>query len=121
MKAFFLLFALTTSFAFAHSQAEERRAIDQLYKTAKELSDKNLRCKVATDCSFLEIGDRACGGAQGYVMVSKKNANLPEITFLAQSSVEKEKEFNAKYGIVSICSLTYPGTASCVKNKCAEL
>ncbi|HXH30373.1 MAG TPA: hypothetical protein VNJ01_06150 [Bacteriovoracaceae bacterium] len=115
------MFALTlTTGAWAQSgnQVRDRAAIDQLFSTTKGLSASDLSCSKTTDCTAMELGSKACGGPSDFVVASKKNKNLEEVSYLAQRTVDRENDYNVSYNVISDCMLRLPPEVSCQANVC---
>lgn len=123
MKCFIIITLFLSSLAFAQDSQQEQdaRAIRELIKSAKALSEAELSCQQDSDCTVIAVGSRACGGPAGYLIASENNSNLAEISFLAHQSMLKEAEYNRRYRILSICSVLMPPEPSCHQKVCKQL
>lgn len=124
MKGLLLFFVLASQFNLGHAVASspqnEMRAIVELKAATNFLSAENLSCRVKSNCINVGIGQKACGGFQGYVLASKKNLNLPEVRYLARRTVVLESNYNQRYHVISDCTAIAAPTNNCVANKCVR-
>ncbi len=117
VNSFVLLLSLTAAFP-ALSAEVTYASLQKLYEASRLLASGDLSCAQASDCTSVEIGSRACGGPQEYLVTSNKNANLDDLKILAASTTRKEDEYNQTSGGISICSFEMPPQLSCVSNVC---
>lgn len=122
MKSIFaLILVCAVSSAFAQQSAEQKKeakAIQATVNKAKKLAALELSCYTDADCEVEQYGDRACGGPQGAIVYSVVNPNAKAVVSLAKKSVRLEQAYNAKYSIISICSMFLMPTPACVQNLC---
>lgn len=84
--------------------------------------DQDNQCKLATDCSVVPIGARACGGPGSYAVYSTKSSNVEVIRSAALKTTKLEQQYNAENSLVSICSMAQmPGFACDQTNKCVAV
>jgi hypothetical protein len=120
MKTFILLALTTLSLqSFAQTTSRELDSIRELGRAAKTLAQTDLRCSVDADCAVLELGSKACGGVQDFLLVSKKHRSLKEILYLAQRTVERESAYNVANSVISDCGIDIARAPSCLRNKCS--
>lgn len=112
-----LLFSLS---AWSQSSQEQQdgAALGALIKSAKLLTETDLRCVSAVDCVAIEIGSRACGGPSTHFITSEFNSNMEEIQYLARQTKIKGEAYNRNYGRISICTVVTPPAVECIKNQC---
>lgn len=108
------------SFAQSVEQTRDRLAIDVLAKSTHALSKLDLRCSDKSDCMIFPMGTRSCGGPSSYVVTSKDHKYLNDIEELANKVTDKEKEYNERYRVISICTVLMPPNVECHDNKCTR-
>ena len=81
----------------------------------------DLSCTSDSECHSIAVGNRACGGPQGYMVYSVAKTDVPRLTDLAAQSARVEGEINALTGLASICSMQMPPTVGCVADLCKEV
>jgi hypothetical protein len=101
-------------------QARERAAIDALVSATKALAEADLFCRSHADCGHVAYGAKACGGPQGYAVVSRWNWNLQETSYLAARSSAKEGAYNRRWNIISDCRFELPPRTRCAANRCVR-
>ena len=78
-------------------------------------------CAKPTECDFIPVGDKACGGPSGYIIFSE-DINLEKLEEIADEYTNLERTYNQKFGIPSDCSLTRPPqNIGCINNACGEI
>ena len=78
-------------------------------------------CEKATECDFIPVGDKACGGPSGYIIFSE-DINLEKLEEIADEYTNLERTYNQKFGIISDCSLTRPPqNIGCINSACGEI
>jgi hypothetical protein len=78
----------------------------------------NTSCTSSSQCHTLALGERACGGPEGYLAYSAAAAPVKPLQALAARYAEQRRAENAKSGIMSTCQmLTDPG-ALCQAGAC---
>lgn len=76
-------------------------------------------CTVASECTVLPIGARACGGPGGYTAYAISSSNSDEIHSLAQLTTTLQRKYNEQNQIMSICSIVPQPSAICnASHKC---
>ena len=120
-----LLFALvlTSTSVFANSGGSAdsiKRSMAKNMAAMVELN-QNLSCRNDRDCDVIAVGARACGGPSGFIIVSSLNPKLEQLSERARLSSQLEREYNARAGVISICSIKRAPEVGCVRNACREL
>ena len=79
-------------------------------------------CEVASDCAFLAMGQRACGGQSSYKIYSKRIGEeaVSKLQALAVESNRLAKKANQKSGLLSTCEIYPLPSPSCVENQCVQ-
>lgn len=127
MKLFLVLVLTATTFSSAFSQtantsqAREREAFLALERAAQYLSKQDLSCRNVADCQVLEIGSKACGGPQKYLISSKANLNFSQIETLSDLTVKREDQYNDRYNVQSDCLALMPPKVNCISKLCTPI
>lgn len=112
-----LVFILLTV-SYAHAQRAENPA-RPLVESMKILAQQDLSCDLATDCTSIVFGSKACGGPNGYIITSKNNPKMAQISKLSSLTVELENDYNFENGVISTCVFIGRPNVSCIENKCS--
>lgn len=82
----------------------------------------NISCKVASDCAFLSIGERACGGPSSYKIYSKQIGEeaIKKLHALAAESTTLARKANKDNGLASTCEFYPLPSLSCIENQCVQ-
>jgi hypothetical protein len=85
------------------SREDDEKLLNDLYAEIEVIS-KEFACSDAKEWKFTEIGQKACGGPQGYIAY---NVNIDTECFLKKVKyyTTLTGTFNDKYGVVSDCSV----------------
>lgn len=94
--------------------------IKGMVDVANHLAGLSLRCQTASDCVPIAMGSRACGGPTSYIFTSKLNPSMEAAMETAALVTKAEKEVNAKFRRMSICSFVIPPDLTCVENTCGQ-
>lgn len=117
-----IIFSLTMLSAFANDDLAQQKKDSVAIKTLKEatvsLAKTDMSCTKDSDCVVFGLGKRACGGPNGFVVASKNNLLIEEVEYLAKQTVEREDEYNSKYGVFSICSILRGHIPTCASKVC---
>ena len=119
MKKYFALILVIVMQTAQASQLSERQALDALGTAVKNLSSLSIECQIDDDCKNLEIGSKACGGPQFFLLASTQNHNYSIIKYLAEKTVGREQAYNIRYEVNSDCSISEDEPTRCLKNKCS--
>ena len=65
-------------------------------------------CSSTGDCRTAPVGSRACGGPRYYLVYCSKTTDSAALLKKLDAIAVAEKEFNAKYQIVSTCEFRMP-------------
>lgn len=112
-----ILMTLSISSAMANEE-RDARVINATITAAQTLASADLSCTKTTDCVVIALGSKACGGPNGFLVASTKNATIRQIRALAKQSEALEAGFNLRYGIVSNCMVAAQPSPSCVAKVC---
>ncbi len=75
-------------------------------------------CDGTTECKFIALGSKPCGGPWSYITYTT-SINVEQLEAAIKDYNQKEDAFNIKWGIVSDCALTLrPISISCENNTC---
>ena len=79
-------------------------------------------CEVVSDCAFVAMGQRACGGPSSYKVYSKLigEAAVSKLQALSAESNALAKKANQESGFLSTCEMYPQPSPSCVKNQCVQ-
>jgi hypothetical protein len=80
----------------------------------------NLSCKQDSDCAFLEVGAKACGGPRSYLIYSKANDKADILKRKANELTDNDKSLNKAQRTMSTCMALLPPEVRCVNLKCAS-
>lgn len=104
---------------------EEMAALKLEYELYKKLRveiseiDYTLDCEQDLDCHAESVGQRLCGGPEGYFIISKKSKNFDEMISTLAAFTKVDKSFQKKIsGFGSFCSFEMKPKLICLKNKC---
>lgn len=121
IKKILLLAAILSFSSISEANQEtEARAIKNLKKAVELIASGDRSCSTETDCDLMAIGHRACGGVGYYTFTSRLNSNYNEVSFLADQTFEKERSYNEKYDIISICSAAMKPEMKCENFVCKK-
>lgn len=75
-------------------------------------------CNEASECKFIALGSKPCGGPWSY-LVYTTSIDVEQLEAAVKDYNQKEAAFNIKWGIPSDCALTLrPASISCENNTC---
>ena len=101
----------------AVNQDTERKALDDLAKEIRELADTAI-CSDNFTCEVIGFGSKPCGGNWEYLVYSNA-IDVAAFTSKVNTYNALEKKFNAKYEIMSDCSVVNPpDEIICDNGKC---
>jgi hypothetical protein len=105
------------------SSAEPDRTKQQLLslKEFTESLNSDLSCTRDSDCESIGYGSRACGGPEGYWIVSHQNPNFEQIEALAQEHRSKAQELNRAMNAIGTCEFIVPPESHCQAGLCQPL
>lgn len=88
----------------------------------EQLRQENLSCRSTKDCFSLELGSKACGGPESYIVLSKRNKSISRIKDKAKEYLELKKAYHPKGAVTfSTCSFVGPSDVACLNKKCQEV
>lgn len=98
------------------SQDDDRAALNKQFEELRAISE-SVSCTDPSTWKFTAVGNKACGGPATYMAYSTE---INESTFLekVKTYTQAEKDFNAKWGAISDCSIQNPPSGiECVDGK----
>ncbi len=99
------------------TQEEEREALN-IYKKAIEDLAATAVCNEATECKFIALGSKPCGGPWSYLIYTT-SIDTEKLKLWVEDYNKKEALFNAKWGTLSDCGITNPPSSiNCENNTC---
>jgi len=79
-----------------------------------------LRCSEQSQCRFLPIGSKPCGGPWSYLLYSKVTTDSAALAVAVERYNAAEAELNRKLGRVSDCGFVSPPKLDCVEGVCTR-
>ncbi|MEP1487814.1 MAG: hypothetical protein ABJK28_05265 [Algibacter sp.] len=102
------------------TQEEEQTALNILKSEIENLADTSI-CNDTTECQFIGLGSKPCGGPWSYLIYST-SIDTEKLESLVDTYNQKEKDFNTTWGIASDCALANPPTSvQCENNICVAV
>ena len=92
---------------FTGDQTADWAQIVALENEAKALVQTN-GCSSAWDCRTAPVGSRACGGPRYYLIYCSRTTDSVALFRKLDAVAAAEREFNARYQIVSTCEFRLP-------------
>ena len=123
MKWILKIFALSLMLqSFQCDDENDSNNITQVELTKKYQEIVNyiggFSCGQATNCNYIAVGSKACGGPQIY-LAFPSTVNLDTLQAMVTEYNNLEKEYNTRNGVVSDCMIVAPpNTLDCVNNVC---
>jgi hypothetical protein len=65
-------------------------------------------CSSASDCRTAAVGSRACGGPRYYLVYCSRTTDSAALFHKLDAVAAAEREYNAKYQLVSTCEFRMP-------------
>jgi hypothetical protein len=75
-------------------------------------------CSSAGECRTAPVGSRACGGPRYYLVYCSRTTDSAALFRKLDAVAAAEREFNAKYQIVSTCEFRMPPTVALSGGTC---
>ena len=99
------------------TQEEERAELNTLKSEIEDLANTSV-CNETSECKFIGLGSKPCGGPWSYLIYST-SIDTENLENMVADYNQKELDFNAKWGVVSDCALTQqPSSIKCENNTC---
>ena len=112
-----LLFAGCNSSDDSNNFESDLEELIVMRTSIEELADAST-CNDNTECLFIGIGSKPCGGPWSYLIYST-SIDMDQLEEMVELFNTKQAEFNIKYGQVSDCAFVIPPTALiCENGKC---
>ncbi|WP_144395448.1 hypothetical protein [Pleionea sediminis] len=87
--------------------------IEQIVGLAKDVS-----CESVSECSFIGIGARPCGGPDKYLIYSKVNIDQVKLTALVDDYNERKREYIKSQMQVGVCLVAPEPELECKEQRC---
>lgn len=126
---FFIGFILTISLFLMAFQCEddskptmeeEQKILIVGKKNIENLAASSV-CNESTECRFIALGSKPCGGPWSYIVYST-SIDINKLESLVEDYNKNEAVFNIKWGVISDCSFLLPPTSIiCENNKCVAV
>lgn len=116
---FVLVFALSACNENTDLEDQDKDIVilKELKNEILDLANKNI-CSGDEDCEFVGLGSKPCGGFWSYVVYSS-SSDTEELLNKVEYYNNFEKDLNAKYNLISDCSLALPPIGFiCEDGKC---
>lgn len=95
-------------------------SIPELYEKIESIANQDLGCYADTDCIAIEVGSKACGGPNFYIVTSSYN-DIEQIYQLNQDLVSEERAFEERRDFYSDCQFMEPPEVSCHQGFCRKV
>lgn len=128
MKKFILIFAvlatLISCIDFDNNQnntQEEELTELRNHKNYILSLVENASCSENSQCEFIALGSKPCGGSWSYIVYS---STMDTKLLLEQVAIYnlKEQQYNQKWNVISDCMFVMPPKrADCINNKCVAV
>ena len=102
----------------AGNQSVDSAELEQRYNTIENLMTRDLRCSTAADCTLYPVGHKACGGPASYLVTSRANVNLPEISSLLSQFAALSEQYQQANQMISTCEYLMPPQVMCDRSLC---
>lgn len=107
--------SVTTS---EHSNNQIQTMTQAEQKLAEITKDKS--CDASYQCRVLPLGEKACGGASGYLIFSSKNTSIEQAEYLASEITSFEQIYNKNNQALATCQNILAPQTLCISNICQE-
>lgn len=112
-----LFLMLTQVTCNKESKESERAALDQQKQLILAFA-KAVKCGTNSECRFVPIGKKPCGGPSDYVVYST-SADTVQLLNMISDYTAREDAFNRRWRLVSDCSAPPPpDSVRCVDGVC---
>lgn len=81
---------------------------------------KDLRCTADTDCDYVELGAKPCGGPRSYIVFSKKSEKASAVKRKAGEFTALDKKINEAEQMMSDCMAVLPPELRCSNSLCVD-
>lgn len=75
-------------------------------------------CDNAAQCRTMPVGNKSCGGPEGYVAYSTKSGDSARLLALGEQYAAARKAENERSGMASNCMMERDPGATCVASRC---
>ena len=99
---------------------EEQTELSALKSEIENFANQS-ECNANTDCQFIGLGSKPCGGPRGYLVYST-SIDTEKLEQMVADYNQKETDFNDKWGIMSDCTIApQPTSVNCENNTCVAV
>lgn len=78
-------------------------------------------CDQASECTYMAIGSKACGGPSAYIIFSK-DIDVAALKIMVDRYTQDQEIYNKENNVVSDCSLVNPPQKiDCLDGNCIEI
>ena len=77
-------------------------------------------CQDSTECRFIGLGVKPCGGPWKYVIYSMATVDSVELAARVAAYNDLNRELNQRHGWVSDCSVPPPPNLTCQDGRCVD-
>lgn len=99
---------------------EDQQELIDLKQNIEYLASTSV-CNENTECKFMALGSKPCGGPWSYVIYST-SIDESNLKTLVTNYNKKEAAYNQKWGIVSDCAMVNPPiSTTCKNNTCVAV
>jgi len=126
---FYIVFILTMSLSLMVFQCEddskptmedEQKALISSKDFIEDLAATAI-CNESTECKFIALGSKPCGGPWSYLVYST-SIEVNKLEGMVEDYNKNEAAFNLKWEVISDCSFLLPPTSViCENNKCVAV
>ncbi|MEL0455176.1 hypothetical protein WJN01_02965 [Flavobacteriaceae bacterium SZ-1-7] len=96
---------------------EEQTELNNLKSEIEALANTSV-CNETSECKFIGLGSKPCGGPWSYLIYST-SIDTEQLEQMVANYNQLEAEFNTRWGIVSDCAFASPpSSVNCENNTC---
>ncbi|WP_370477516.1 hypothetical protein [Tamlana flava] len=96
---------------------EEQTELNNLKSEIEALANTSI-CNETSECKFIGLGSKPCGGPWSYLIYSN-SIDIEQLERMVANYNQLEAEFNARWGMVSDCAVVNPpSSVNCENNTC---
>jgi cytoskeletal protein RodZ len=102
--------------------AGKAKELTAAFDLLKKAAAANISCDSVADCTILPYGAKPCGGPEGYLVLSKKNAQVASgvVATLAAGYATLSATIASQTGTAGTCSLELPPIPACEAKLCVK-
>lgn len=124
MKSFLVLIILSVIATGCEDLSGENTVtlaqLEAQYNEIEEFINQGT-CSKDTECNYLPIGSKACGGPSGFI-VFPENIDVEALKIMVKNYTENQRKYNKENNVISDCSIPNPpAKLGCIDNSCVEI